>query len=54
MIYSATSRGLFGNKCDGQCGEGEGDCDKDADCLPGFICNSGRLLGLATDYCTEG
>ena len=22
--------------CDGQCGEGEADCDTDADCLPGF------------------
>ena len=38
--------------CQGQCGQAEGDCDWDSDCLPGLICESGGWL--ATDYCKAG
>ena len=54
LLYSASDRSIFRSKCNGQCGEGEGDCDKDNDCLPGLICKSGGLFGLANDFCTAG
>ena len=54
LLYAASDRSIFRNKCHGRCGEGEGDCDEDNDCLPGFICKSGGLFGLANDFCTEG
>ena len=54
LVYAASERSILRNKCHGQCGEGEGDCDEDNDCLPGFICKSGGLFGLANDFCTEG
>ena len=53
-LIIASDRGLFSADCHGQCGEGEGDCDKDEDCLPGFICKEGGYLGLGNDFCTAG
>ena len=29
-----------GDCCQGDCGEGEGDCDRDSDCLPGLVCGA--------------
>ena len=40
------------NQCDGSCGQGEGDCDWNSDCLPGLICEWDWWLG--TDYCEAG
>jgi len=40
------------NKCDGSCGQGEGDCDWNSDCLPGLICDWDWWWG--TDYCEPG
>ena len=40
------------NKCDGSCGQGEGDCDWNSDCLPGLICEWDWWFG--TDYCEAG
>ena len=57
IIPAEINRGIFTPftaSCYGQCGEGEGDCNKDSDCLPGFICKGGGYLGLATDFCTAG
>ena len=40
--------------CNGHCGEGEGDCDTNSDCLPGFRCkHDGNWFGLGVDYCTK-
>lgn len=52
-IVASSYGGWITKDCHGQCGEGEGDCDKDSDCLPGFICKSGGYIGLGTDICTE-
>merc|ERR1712140_72645 len=38
--------------CKGQCGQGEGDCDKDSNCLPGLKCDFDGWFG--TDYCVAG
>merc|ERR1719412_380905 len=38
--------------CDGSCGQGEGDCDWNSDCLPGLICEWDWWWG--TDYCEAG
>ena len=46
------SRGLFSADCHGQCGEGDGVCDRDSDCLPGFVCKKRGLF--RKDYCTAG
>ena len=54
ILTAEISRGLFAEDCHGQCGEGQGDCDKDLDCLPGFICKDGGFLGLRKDVCTAG
>ena len=54
LIYVASKRGIFRTKCYGQCGEGEGDCDRDEDCLPGFTCKSGGAFRFGKDYCTAG
>merc|ERR1712180_27313 len=38
--------------CKGQCGQGEGDCDEDSNCLPGLKCDFDGWFG--TDYCVAG
>ena len=49
-----------GNTCcdDGICGEGEGDCDSDNDCLPGLICGKNNCIGStftsSDDCCVKG
>ena len=43
---------LADQKCDGSCGQGEGDCDWNSDCLPGLICKWDWWWG--TDYCEAG
>ena len=43
---------MIANKCDGSCGQGEGDCDWNSDCLPGLICEWDWWWG--TDYCEAG
>ena len=39
-------------ECDGTCEQGEGDCDRDEDCIPGLICNYDWWFG--TDLCQAG
>ena len=34
------------------CGQGEGDCDWDSDCLPGLVCDYDMWLG--EDDCVAG
>ena len=41
---------LLRKDCNGNCAQGEGDCDDDKDCLPGLVCESGNWLGLGTDF----
>ena len=43
---------LLAYECDGSCGQGEGDCDWDSDCLPGLVCNWDWWWG--TDHCEAG
>ena len=43
---------LFHKACKGQCGQGEGDCDHDWDCLPGLICDYDWWFDK--DYCKAG
>ena len=38
--------------CDGTCVQGEGDCDRDSDCLPGLKCEFDWWFG--TDHCHAG
>ena len=38
--------------CDGTCVQGEGDCDRDSDCLPGLKCEFDWWWG--TDICHAG
>ena len=38
--------------CHGQCGQGEGDCDRDSDCLSGLICDFDWWWG--DDWCAAG
>ena len=38
--------------CKGDCGQGEGDCDWDDDCLPGLKCKYDWWWG--EDYCVAG
>ena len=38
--------------CNGQCGQGEGDCDNDSGCQPGLKCDYDWWFG--TDYCIAG
>eukprot|EP00091_Calanus_sinicus_P009142 TRINITY_DN21553_c0_g1_i1.p1 TRINITY_DN21553_c0_g1~~TRINITY_DN21553_c0_g1_i1.p1 ORF type:complete len:231 (-),score=49.77 TRINITY_DN21553_c0_g1_i1:147-839(-) len=35
--------------CDGQCGEGEGDCDWDSDCAGFLVCGSANCVGQGFD-----
>ena len=39
-------------ECNGSCGQGQGDCDWNSDCLPGLICEWDWWWG--TDYCEAG
>ena len=42
--------------CDGQCGEGEGDCDWDSDCYGFLVCGSANCVGQGfeeNDDCCE-
>ena len=43
---------LFKKPCRGQCGQGEGDCDNDRDCLPGLVCDYDWWFNK--DYCKAG
>ena len=54
FLISAEVSGIsiFGSSCKGQCGQGEGDCDNDRDCLPGLICDYDYWFD--TDYCKAG
>ena len=38
--------------CNGNCAQGEGDCDDDKDCLPGLVCEFDGWWG--TDFCKAG
>ena len=38
--------------CDGSCGQGEGDCDSDSDCLAGLVCYDDWWW--KDDYCEAG
>ena len=38
--------------CNGDCGQGEGDCDWDSDCLPGLKCKFDWWVG--EDWCIPG
>lgn len=38
--------------CNGFCGQGEGDCDRDSDCYDGLVCHFDGWWG--TDYCQAG
>ena len=42
--------------CNGQCGEGQGLCIEDRDCLPGFICKRSisDSFPIAPKYCMAG
>ena len=40
--------------CIGQCGQGEGDCDRDSDCLPGLWCEFDGFPGFGDDWCRAG
>ena len=48
---------LCGNSdahCDGQCGEGEGNCNDNNDCLTGFRCKRNKnYFGWGKNYCTQ-
>ena len=56
LVYTNVAQGvldeLFHKACRGQCGQGEGDCDKDKDCLPGLICDYDWWFNK--DYCKAG
>merc|ERR1712133_90813 len=52
FLLFAISAMTSANKCDGSCGQGEGDCDWNSDCLPGLICEWDWWWG--TDYCEAG
>ena len=42
--------------CEGQCGEGEGDCDWDSDCAGFLVCGSANCVGQGfedNDDCCE-
>ena len=42
----------LGSECNGFCGQGEGDCDSDSECLDGLVCEFDGWWG--TDYCRAG
>ena len=56
LVYTNVAHGvldeIFHKACRGQCGQGEGDCDKDRDCLPGLICDYDWWFNK--DYCKAG
>ena len=56
LVYINVAQGvldeIFHKACRGQCGQGEGDCDKDRDCLPGLICDYDWWFNK--DYCKAG
>ena len=41
-----------GSQCNGSCGQGEGDCDNDGECLDGLWCEFDWWWG--DDYCRAG
>ena len=43
---------MTAKNCDGSCGQGEGDCDSDSDCLPGLVCYDDWWW--KDDYCEAG
>ena len=42
----------IGSECNGFCGQGEGDCDSNSECLDGLVCEFDGWWG--TDYCRAG
>lgn len=43
---------FLGSQCDGSCGQGQGDCDNDGECLDGLWCEFDGWWG--DDYCRAG
>jgi len=43
---------VYGSECNGFCGQGEGDCDSNSECLDGLVCEFDGWWG--TDYCRAG
>ena len=43
---------MTAKNCNGSCGQGEGDCDSDSDCLPGLVCYDDWWW--KDDYCEAG
>ena len=41
-----------GSQCRGNCGQGEGDCDNDGECLDGLFCEFDGWWG--DDFCRAG
>jgi len=52
LLFCITANVYADQECDGSCGQGEGDCDWNSDCLPGLICEWDWWWG--TDYCEAG
>lgn len=52
FLVLSLSVNIHAYECDGSCGQGEGDCDWDSDCLPGLVCNWDWWWG--TDHCEAG
>lgn len=52
VLLIGLSSSVSARDCDGTCGQGEGDCDRDSDCLPGLICNFDWWWG--DDFCEAG
>ena len=43
---------IIGRNCNGDCAQGEGDCDSNAECLDGLVCEFDGWWG--DDYCRAG
>ena len=53
VFFTKIKNTMLGHReCDGTCQQGEGDCDRDEDCLPGLVCNFDWWFG--TDTCQAG
>jgi len=52
IFLLALSCNVYARHCDGTCGQGEGDCDRDSDCLPGLKCDFDWWWG--DDFCEAG
>jgi len=52
LLLLGISATAYAKNCDGSCGQGEGDCDSDSDCLPGLVCYDDWWW--KDDYCEAG